>query len=330
MAQFRIFRSTDAGAPVLYGSTGSLIGVLDHCLYSGSGWLKPFPNSGSAVTSPSGSWACYQQPTGSSGTGSAGCTLYINDKAPSGTALYKEAWATGWENMYSLYSPVGSGSGQFPTAAQLLTTGHVVIRKSTTNDSTTPRAWIVASDSSSFYLFIGAGDIANAYYGFAFGDIYSFVTASNDAYRCIIIGRNAENTGAAANDGFDLLSALNTATVGNFMPRAYTAAAGSITTGKHGDGVKGSTTTYLGSVPFPNASDYALYISPVWVVENGTSTIRGQLRGFYQCLHPIANFSDQQVLSGSLDFGGKTFLVLKTTPNSAVYVIETSNTLLTN
>ena len=71
MAQFRIFRSTDAGAPVLYGSTGSLIGVLDHCLYSGSGWLKPFPNSGSAVTSPSGSWACYQQPTGSSGTGSA-------------------------------------------------------------------------------------------------------------------------------------------------------------------------------------------------------------------------------------------------------------------
>jgi len=331
---FTIYRSSDSGAPSFYGTTGSFIALLDSCLVNGygskvgAGWLKPFTNTGSAGTFPD-SIGAWQQPSGS------GMYLFVNDNGQNATALYKEAWATGWESLASLSSSVantnGSGSGQFPTPAQLLTTGHVVVRKSLTNDSSSLRQWIVFADSSSFYSLIATGDTAATYYGFGFGDIYSFKgTGSSDPYRCIIMGRNGENTSAAANDGFDFLSVLVTAVGGCFMPRSTTGIGTSITIGKHGDGIKGSSTAFLGGIPMPNTTDNALYLSPVWVVENSTSVIRGQLRGFYQVLHPIANFSDGQTFDGALDFNGKTFRVVKTTPNSAMYVIETSDTLSTN
>lgn len=330
-SQFTIYKSSDVGSPVFYGTTGSVVALFDACLvngypgHTGAGWTKPFANTGSGG-SFTASIGCWRQPTGSQ------FTLFVNDNGQS-AALYREAWATGWEVLSSMSSSVsntcGSGSGQFPVAAQLLTTGHTVIRKSATSDSSSLRQWILAADSSSFYFFAATGDTAGMYYGFGFGDIYSFNT-NFDAYKCIIMGRNSENTVAANNDGFDYFSALNTAVGGNFMARTFTQNVGSITVGKHGDGVKGSTTFYLGSIPFPNGPDTALYISPVWVHENATSILRGQLRGLYQPLHPIANFVDGQIFSGSLDYNGKTFMVIKTTPNSGMYFLETSNTVQTN
>jgi hypothetical protein len=332
-SQFRIFKSTDPGAPSLFGTTGSLVTVLDYCLITGSGWIKPFPNTSSFVANATANdYACWQQPTGSGGTGSAGMTLFVNDGAPNGTALYKEAWATGWEVLTSLSASVtngvGTGSGQFPLPGQLLTTGHVVIRKSTTSDGTNARPWIITADSSSFYLFVSTGDTANTYFGFGFGDVYSFKSGSNDAYRCIIIGRSAENSTAAGNEGMDLLSALATGTTGTFMARTFGGAGSSITASKSGDSVKGSSTTLLGNLYYPNSTDNAFYSSPIWVAEG--SNIRGQLRGMYQILHPIANFLDGTNYTGSADFNGKTFTIVKTTPNSGLYLIETSNTLLTN
>jgi hypothetical protein len=336
MAQFTIYKSSDTNAPFLYGTTGSLITLLDACLVNGYGsqsavgWSKPIANATSGTFAGS-SYGCYQQPTGS------GITLFINDNGPNVSAAFKEAWAVGWESLGSLSSSVtnscGSGSGQFPIPAQLLTTGHVVIRKSNTSDSSSLRQWVVLDDSSSFYLLIATGDTVNMYYGFGFGDIYSFKNTTTDSYRCIIMGRSAENSSAAASDGFDICSSgttLSTVVAGNFMARGYAGAGTSSAIAKHGDAVKGSTTLYLGNIPFPNSVDTALYISPVWVVEPSAPTVRGQLRGLYQPLHPIANFTDGQTFSGSLDYSGKTFQVFKTTPNSGMYVFETSNTLSTN
>lgn len=328
---FTIYKSNDVSAPSFYGTTGSYVALLDACLVNGygskvgAGWTKPVPNTGSGGTFPA-SMGCWKQPTGS------GFVLVVNDNRPNATSLGRECWATGWEVLVDLSSSVsnsvGSGSGQFPTTTQLLTTGHTVIRKSASSDSSSLRQWIVAADSSSFYSFIATGDTAGMYYGFGFGDIYSFKTGSNDNYRCIIMGRNTENSATAATDGFDLFSAFATATVGNFMARTFTGIGTSSVAGKHGDGVKGSTTSYLGNIPFPNATDNTLYLSPVWVVEN--STIRGQLRGLYQPLHPVAQFNDGQTFTGALDYSGKSFLIIKTTPNSGIYVLETSDTLLTN
>ena len=333
MAQFTIYKSTDTGAPKFYGTTGSVVALLDACLVNGygiqpgAGWTKPLANTGSGAFSQS--YGCWLQPTGS------GMTLFINDGAP-GAGTYKEAFATGWENLVSLSSSVsntqGSGSGQFPTIVQT-PAGYLAIRKSNTADSSSLRPWIVAADSSSLYLFIQTGDAANTYYGFGFGDIYSFKSGSLDAYKCIIMGRSGTNTAAAANDGFDYISNANsfgTAVGGNFMPRTWAGIGTSLATAKHGDGTKGNANFSLGSVVYPNASDTALYLSPIWVVEPTGPVIRGFLRGFYQFLHPATSVVDGQLFNGSLDYAGKSFMAIKTTPNSAVYIIETSNTLLTN
>jgi len=337
MSQFIIYKSSDTSAPSFYGTTGSIVMLLDSCLVNGygtqpgAGWKKPFSNTSSVAASVNATCGGWQQPTGS------GFYLFVNDGAPNVTALYREAWAVGWENLVAASASVsntcGSGSGQFPLPAQSLTTGHTVIRKSTTSDSSSLRQWVIAADSSSVYMFISTGDTAGTYYGFGFGDFYSFKNTNstgNDAYKCMIMGRSAENTNAAGNDGLDLFSSLGSSTTGNFIARSFSQISSSVTFGKHGDGVKGSTTTFIGTIPFPNNPDNALYISPVWVCENVTSTIRGQLRGLYQFLHPITNVIDLQTFSGALDYNGKSFVILKQGPNSGIYVIETSNTLSTN
>jgi hypothetical protein len=323
VSQFKVYRSTDASAPSLTGNAGSLITVLDACLINGYG----------TQTAPSPAWthpvvtasniASYKQPSGS------GLAVVINDNGPNGTSLGKEAWATGWESVAGVGSPVGSGTNQFPTAAQLLTSGHVVIRKSTATGATV-RDWVVLADSSTFYLFVLTGDTAGMYYGFMFGDIYS-LNATTDSYRCMIIGRDLENSALVADEGMDKLSALASAVVGNFMARSYTAAAGSITVGKHGDATKGSAATLLGTMVYPNPQDAELYATPIWVVENGGPSVRGRLRGLYQVLHAISSFTDgQSMVANTGDFNGKTFLFIKQTANAGIYLMEVSNTVETN
>ena len=114
------------------------------------------------------------------------------------------------------------------------------------------------------------------------------------------------------------------------MQRSFTGTGTSITIAKHGDTVAGNANFFYGVIPYPNPADNGLYLSPIWIVEGTSLATRGLLRGIYQPLHPIASFVDGQTFSGSLDYAGKTFIAFKTTPNSGLYIFETSNTLLTN
>ena len=322
VSQFTIYSSADASGPgTITGTAGSLLTLLDATLvngYSGktaAGWTKPFANSGSI--------GCYKQGAG------AGKSLLVNDDGPNGTSTFKEAWATGWEVIASIASPVGTGTGQFPTTAQSLTTGHVVVRKSVTADSTA-RAWIMFADASTFYLFISTGDTAGTYYAFGFGDFFS-LDSTTDSFRCMIIGRSVENTSAVADEGMDLTSNLSAAVVGSFIDRSFSGTGTSVLAGKHGDSAKaGGSATLLGVVVAPNGPDSSLYLSPVWITESAAPAIRGQLRGFYHQLHAIAAWTDGQTFSGSGTFAGKTFQIVKQSANSGVYCIETSNTVETN
>lgn len=323
MAQFTIYKSSDAGAVsaslIIHGNAGSMITVMDACLVDGytgksaAGWTHPVATASNI--------ASYKQASGS------GFGFVLNDNAPNATSLGKEAWARGWEVIAGVGSPGGSGTNQFPTAAQLLSDGHVVIRKSVAT-GTTAREWIVAADGRTAYLFVLTGDTAGVYYCYGFGDCYSL--KSGDAYNCFIMGRSAENSATAATEGFDLFSTLSAAVVGNFMARTQGQTGASITIGKHGDGIKGSATSYLGTVQYPNAEDTELYLSPVWVIENGTPNIRGRLRGLYQPLHAISNFTDGQTFTGAGDYAGKSFVAVKQSVNAGVFFLETSATLDTN
>lgn len=332
---FQIFRGGVDGAPLLYGGVGSLIGVLDFCLITGSGWTKPIPNTGSFPAEPlTTSYACYQQPSGS------GFSLFINDAGPQTQARYREAWATGWENILSLSASVtnsvGYGQYPFPTSSQMTNMAppymHVNIRKSVTSDITASRPWVVAADSSSFYLLIKTGD-QNSYYGFAFGDFYSFLTGTVDPYRCMIMGRSIENSAAAANESFDLLSTMFAGTAGFFFARSWSPLVFSVTGSKHGDATKGSATQFNGNIVGMTNVDSAYYLSPIWLIQSGAwhvTTLRGMMRGIYQPCHYSTSFSDGMIVSGSADYDGRNFYCVMPTPNRGAIFIETSDTLLTN
>lgn len=331
---FTIFIAGVDGAPQLYGTAGSLLDVLDWCLITGSGWIKPIPNTSSFLAQPNTmSYACYQQPTGS------GRVLFLNDGGPQSQALFREAWATGWESIVSLSASVtnsvGYGVNPFPTSSQMTNMAppfmHVNIRKSTTF-SAVARPWVLAADSRSFYLFVKTGD-QNSYFGFGFGDFYSFKSSSYDLYNCMIIGRSIENSNAIANEAFDLLSTMAAGTSGFFLDRSYNPSTLSVTASKHGDSTKGSATQMNGLLPYPNRADTSIYSSPIWVVESGAPqiyTIRGQLRGLYQPLHYSTSFADGNTYSGSSDYNAHNFYVVMPTPNNGAFLIETSDTLMTN
>lgn len=351
-SQLISFSSSDVGGPgLLTGTAGSLLAILDACLVTGySGhtlaaqWTKPFANSGNI--------GCYKQGAG------AGLSLLINDNGPNVTSTYKEAWAVGWESIAGIGAPVGTGSGQFPTPAQLLTTGHVVWRKSATADTAT-RGWQLFADSSTFYLFIATGDTAGVYYPAGYGDIFS-LHGSSDAYRAMIIGRAAENqtaggiAGPVLVDAFDAIWAgVVTATpttmvtmasqVGHYLARSWAGAGTSVQASKFFDTSKqvassvnlsGSNWFFFplgGYVQTPNGPDNSLYLSPIMVGEGASAyPIRGRLRGIYQVCHPIASFADGQPFSGGGDYAGKSFQIIKSMVNGGFLAVETSATVETN
>ncbi len=320
MGQYTIYASGDASAPTLAGTAGSLLTVLDAILVNGygskaaAGWTKPIANASNC--------GHYKQGAGS------GFHLFINDNGPNATSTFKEAWATGWETMATIAAPVGTGTGQFPTAAQLLATGHTVCRKSTTADGTV-RSWICFADSRTVYFFALTGDTAGQYYALWFGDVYSVKTTA-DLYNCAIYGGNVENSAVAASHRWDLQDFITTAIPGHFVARAFGGAGASLTLSKHGDYAKAGSTALLGLVPTPNGPDTAYYLSPLWCTQAVSGDVRGRYRGLYHLAHAIAGFSDGQTFAGSGAFAGKTFQVLKQGPNLGMIVIETSNTVETN
>jgi len=326
MARFIQYSSSDVSAPVLTGQSGSLVAVLDAVLVNGygtgantkigTGWTKPYANTGTTV-------GCYQQ-----GTGSMFC-LSVDDSGKS-AALGSEARLFGFDSLTS----VDSGSNPFPTTAQGVGgLNMVTTRKSQTHAPTESiaRPWYIFADSRSLYMFINSGDTANAYAAFFFGDFYS-IKSTADTCNCIISGRAVESNTNLANDSLDQLSAIGTATAGSFIAHAYSGEGTSILASKHGDGVKGSALKLAGTTAYLNPPDSALYMSPVWVCESATSTVRGRMRGLYQICHAITNFTDLSTFSGSAssDFAGKTFVIFKQSGNAALYCMETSDTVETN
>lgn len=332
-SQFTIYKSLDTGHPVLSGDTGSFLALLNACLITGygtqvgAGWSK----TGSVATlEDSASCGIFVMPTGSR------TTLFVADNGPSTTCGTRQARITGYDSVTN-FTASGTavyqvtGSNIFPTVAQLtIGTGSVAVRKSATL-TTAERQWILAADSSSIYGFFATGDTANTYYGFAFGDIYSIKSGSEDTRKTIIIGNiGASATATVTNDRLDALSLVNAATTGHFMQDSFGNVSGSLVVGKHGDGNKGSTTLLIGLVKYPNSSDNGLYISPVWVHESATAVVRGKMRGFWHALHDLASFADGETWVGDGEFTGRTFLMIKESPNDGVFLIETSATVETN
>ena len=190
---------------------------------------------------------------------------------------------------------------------------------------------------------------------FAFGDFFSY--KASDAYRCMIIARNAANGNSQLNDPFPALHAtsatfLAQTMVGHYIPRSWTGVGGSIGFGKHidhgktgGFGTSGSltgTTNVVnstgqsigfnnnpGAFSYPNGPDGGLYLSPIWIHHSGS--VRGYLKGIWAPCHDRP-MNHNDTYSGTGNLAGKSFVaqsILSQNNGSVVQGqvhIETSNT----
>lgn len=331
----RLYKSTDASAPSLTGVIGSLVALLDAVLVNGygsqaaAGWTKPYTATNKAVF------------RNSAVTGT-GFYLDVDDSAP---ATAKEARVKGYETM----SAVATGTGPFPTVAQM-TTG-LFIRKSTTADATA-RPWFILADETVFYLFVESGDytLPTRTTAFGFGDFYSYKTS--DAYRCMIIGRNAENTSSNSAEMFPFLAqgvtsqTLGVTTSGHYVARSYGGIGGSTPFGIHGDlaatGANTNPGTYLCTMgqsnyggtlqaygmTYPNPADNGLYMAPAFVHHNGG--LRGYLKGLWVPSHDMP-LGHGDIFTGTGVLSAKSFLCVQMYASSSVNVpsecfLETTNT----
>ncbi len=278
----------------------------------GAGWTEPYTGTNKAAFKNGG-----------------GCQMYlrVNDAGP-GAGGAKEARVVGYETM----SDVDTGTGLFPTAAQFA--NGLFCRKSASADATA-RTYVLYADACTFYLFVLTGDIASTYFGMAFGEFYSLLPS--DAYRNVIFARITENSAVSTVENMGYLSLLN-APSNAFVPRGYTGLGTAIDHGRHGDGIKGSSSSLAGTVAFTNPENGGVYSSIIWLSDPTTlpvNNLRGRIRGFRQWLHTLASGTDGETFSGAAELAGKTFIEVKTVCGqvagaASVAVIETSATLETN
>ena len=316
-----IYKWTDASAPSLSGSVGSLTALLSACLVDGygakvnAGWTKPFTGTNGAS---------FLQ-----GTGSNGFYVNVNDNAP-GTGGARNARVRGYETMTAF----DTGTNLFPTAAQFA--NGLFVRKSTTAD-TTIREWLVAADSRTFYVFVRTADVAQNWVGWYFGEFYSF-KPTTDNFRTGLWAGSAENSFDATTDplygsSITLGTTTGVSGSGRSLARSYTGVAGA---------VSGSTTSVIidrplgiggaaGTIVYTNAADNKEYLYPLRITENSAATtgsMRGRFRGLWGWSHPTNTVADGDTFSGSGDLAGRTFVALKFwgTSTNAVLIIETSST----
>lgn len=356
-SQFKIYTSVDTMGPGgVNGLSGSLIAVLNACLITGygsgsyykapAGWTAPAPASASYTT--------YRPPSGSR------MTMFVNDGYPSSPS-YAEALFTGWHSVTNTCCHPGAASpgamvgtsgslGQFPTPTQLNTYGYLSIRKSATVDSTA-RQWLIAADEYTMYMWIWTGDTSTVYcHHFGFGDFYSFFGVS-DVGRCLAYSKTlVQNPGGDITDcigGGPSRQGYGHSTpvcyfplYGHYIANSPIGAGGSVAVSKKGDCTLSSaggtsTTNYAynimdGVYQYPQPYDNSLRLSPLWVAEPNTRTLRGRYRGLYHPLHPTTAFTNGQIISGSGDFVGKTFMMIQLGRNGGHWALETSPTLETN
>lgn len=292
----RYYKSTDASAPVLYGSvaaSNNLVALLDAILVSGygsqsaAGWTKPYTATNQA---------CFKQ------AGAGGFYLAVDDS----TAQYSRV--RGYEAM----SAAATGTGPFPTDAQLSGGGY--LHRSTTTDTTNARPWFCIADNSFFCLVVDNNSLGTQCSVLMFGDIVSYRTS--DAYhKAIVCGTTSAATSYTSAD----VSALNTAVTGHFMARSYTQVGSSITLGKHTDTIKTG-------LAYPHPVDGGLYLGPFWLHENVLTVVRGTLRGVWLPLcTPIRALAHGDTFDGTGSLAGKSFVFLYVY-NAKALVLETSDT----
>jgi len=278
------FLSTDPSAPVLDGTVGSLVNLLDKCLVNGYGSKSPL---GWGIAYTATNVRVYRAPSGNR------MYLKVDDSvsvvsAGGGAAV----------NVYETMSGISTGTNPFWPANDRL------ILKSV-DATSSARPWALVGDERLFYLSIEYQP--SRCKGHCFGEIISRQPA--DPFATVLMAMSSGASGAAtASTTFHIyfLPLLGSTQGNSVIARRFNNLPGATAIGFASLGVNMSMGT-LG-YPYPNRSGNLLVISPsVEVVELGN--IRGTMPGFRYPLHlmPLTNYS---IVTGVAGMGGRSLLAL--------------------
>lgn len=195
------YESTDAGAPTLSGTAGSLIAVLDACLVDGygvgagekepAGWAKPFASANKGIyRAPSGLRRYYRVNDAGTVSGNGATRAHIRGSES----------ATG----------IDAQAESFPSVALPAIDGMVIAKSNVASGDA--RRWTVLADAAGCYLFVEANpDYPGLNCGTYFGDFVSY--ADSDPHAACIVGDitdwgPTQDPRTAGNSRFSALSML--------------------------------------------------------------------------------------------------------------------------
>lgn len=278
----RFYRSTDAGAPQNTNAAGSLIAILDACLVNGygsqlpAGWTKPFSGTNKAG---------YKQ-----GAGSSGFYLRVEDTTTSAARV------KGCEDMTGIDTTVSD----FPTNVQF--SGGLYMQK---NNSAAAYQWELIANEKFFTLLIAHTSDNNRRQLMCFGDIVS--NKSGDAFNTILIAPTQASTS-------DLVTSYLQANLmgsyqGHFLVRPHTQVGSAVNVSKMSVGTQSALGGSNG-IAYPSPIDGALHLAPIFITEPNAG-LRGKLPCVWNILHN-APFQQGDIITGTGDFAGKTFLASNT------------------
>ena len=335
--QFTIYSSTDASAPVLSGTAGSVTTLLDACLVNGYGSQAA---AGWSILYTSTNQRTYQ-----SGNNAA-CPSVLQILDTGTTQFNAVGGASATSNTFQSGIP-----NPFPTVAQQL--NGIFGNKSNTASSAS-RPWFVIADNRTFYLLVDiSGTLSAGYVAFYYGEMYSYKAASGliDTARIIIGGAYQSYVTASSLTRITAsLSGTTVDSVPEYMYQSVSNVGSSIPVRKVADSSKSNLPLYAGtwyvagapigsgafaSLPFPTLGDAAMYLSPSWVNEPVSGALRGHLRGIQYPLHiqPLSNLDTFNGVGALAGRAYKAFNCSGGNPGQTLVgqlFIETSATLDTN
>jgi hypothetical protein len=203
---------------------------------------------------------------------------------------------------YETMSDVNTGTGLFPTDAQISGGGYIYKANSTN------RSWKLMSDGRLIYFFCDSIGSNNWTGGFVFGDIDSYRAA--DAYGAILIS----TTGAASSLDLYRLASVT----GSYIARTHTQLGTSVTSARYSHG-KSSTSLGVGGQSYPAPVDNRTHLWPIECWE-GTTLARGLMPGLWCPTH--TDVPNNLAIENIPQLPGRTLLVQMTGTTAYRCVID--------
>lgn len=385
----KYFDSLMPNAPVLNGTAGALIALLDACLKDGFNTTSVTVNVASNVATvswASGTFAAYsdsvvllagvtggptgwanlngeQKVTSKSALSLTFPTSGVADGAATGTITVKMA-PVGWGKAftgtnlaayqssdptstkcllrvddtnatfarvvgYEQMTDVNTGSGAFPTAAQMSGGGYWAKSSSANSNAV---SWSLVADSKTLYLTVLSSSSSGSTFQVgatrAFGDLVAY-RPGGDAYACFL-NYSVNSTVASQTDG-----AIGNQTSGQLqcaLPREYTGLGSAVLNGVYpiGGSTAGSLTYSSGGTSimgtFPSNVDGGLWTLPMYLLSSASASPRGAPPGVQYCPQSgtFASFKQGDTVPGSGALAGRTLVAATCSIASTFGSVSTS------